>query len=344
MISVFDFTRFRLTLFASIWFTIIGIISFFAFKHAGITHENLWIDIVTSALIIFAAIDVNYLMHNYAPNVLNKLYARMSFIGISIAFILLMQYFLTPFIYGDLDGEKFYFAAFYYRVLLALIHATFFSIIFWMSSDYKNKIDKKNRLQESENLLRAAELIKLRQQLQPHFLFNSLNSINSLVITEPKQARAMILNLSDFLRGTLKDDENKMVSLADEINLLNLYLKIEQVRFGHRLSIENTIETGSELLQIPALLLQPVVENAIKFGLYNTLENITISIKAYAENNQLHIVIANPYQDSPNEVKKGAGFGLNSIQRRLQLLFHRNDLLKTKKENNIFETHLIIPQ
>lgn len=192
--------------------------------------------------------------------------------------------------------------------------------------------------------MREAELSKLRQQLQPHFLFNSLNSINALIGTKPAEARQMVQQLSDFLRGTLKKDEQKVVPLKEEFEQLRLYLEIEKVRFGHRLKVDMNINEQSQSFLIPPLLLQPVVENAIKFGLYDTIGEITISVTSKTETGYLIVEVQNPYDASTQNANKGTGFGLSSMKRRLYLLYGRNDLMTTNKAENIFTTTLRIPQ
>ncbi len=208
----------------------------------------------------------------------------------------------------------------------------------------KEQKEMDGRKVEAEKLAKEAELFKLRQQLQPHFLFNSLNSISALVSSQPEQARKMIHQLSDFLRGTLKKEENQLVNLDEELQYLELYLDIEKVRFGHRLSTIIECEDECKTMKLPPLLLQPVVENAIKFGLYDTTDDITISISAKSINNYLEVVVTNPFDPETSSPKKGTGFGLSSVQRRLYLLFARNDLVETKAENNLFITSVKIPQ
>jgi LytS/YehU family sensor histidine kinase len=197
---------------------------------------------------------------------------------------------------------------------------------------------------DAETLLREAELAKLRQQLQPHFLFNSLNSISALAGTKPNEARKMIQQLSDFLRSTLKKDDQQLVTIDEELNNLNLYLDIEKVRFGNRLHTEINCTDECMSQKLPSLLLQPLVENAIKFGLYDTIGDVTISILISCKPHQLEIKISNPYDETTSKASKGEGFGLNSVQRRLYLLYARQDLLKVEAANNIFTTTLLIPQ
>jgi LytS/YehU family sensor histidine kinase len=211
---------------------------------------------------------------------------------------------------------------------------------------YNQKEQKENeaRKTDAEKLSKEAELFKLRQQLQPHFLFNSLNSINALIGSRPDEARKMVQQLSDFLRGTIKKEETQWVSLQEELQYLQLYLDIEKVRFGNRLATEIEIGDAAKELKLPALLLQPIVENAIKFGLYDTMGETVIKIYAAKEDNNLVIKVQNPFDPETASPKKGTGFGLKSIQRRLYLLFARNNLLKTEAKENIFITEVKIPQ
>jgi LytS/YehU family sensor histidine kinase len=200
------------------------------------------------------------------------------------------------------------------------------------------------RKEATERLAREAELYKLRQQLQPHFLFNSLNSINALIMLRPKEAREMVLKLSDFLRGTLKREDQQWIATPDELQYLQWYLDIEKVRFGHRLSTEVTATEETNNLRIPPMLLQPVVENAIKYGLYDTIDAITITISAWMQDDLLFIRVQNPFDSSLQQQQTGAGFGLTSIRRRLYLLFARNDLLETTSKDNIYTTLIKVPQ
>jgi two-component system, LytTR family, sensor kinase len=214
--------------------------------------------------------------------------------------------------------------------------------VLWYSFEEQRASAK--RKSEAEQLTKDAELYKLRQQLQPHFLFNSLNSINALIGTRPQEARKMVQQLSDFLRGTLKREEQQWIKLEEEIQYLQLYLDIEQVRFGNRLSTDFETDAVSLQMKIPAMLLQPLVENAIKFGLYDTVGETIIRITTAAMENMLMITVQNPFDPETAQPRQGTGFGLNSIQRRLYLLFARNDLLTTRVTDNIFTTAIKIPQ
>jgi len=214
--------------------------------------------------------------------------------------------------------------------------------LLWFSAHEQKQTDE--RQSDLERLAREAELYKLRQQLQPHFLFNSLNSINALIGSRPAEARHMLHQLSAFLRGTLKKEEHQWVSLQEELEYISLYLEIEKVRFGHRLVTEVIFDEITGSMQLPALLLQPIVENAIKFGLYDTTDTATIRLQARKVEKNLIIEVSNPFHPDTAKGLKGTGFGLNAVQRRLYLLFDRKDLLNTSTRENIFITTLTIPE
>ncbi|MDZ4758514.1 MAG: histidine kinase, partial [Bacteroidota bacterium] len=212
----------------------------------------------------------------------------------------------------------------------------------WYYIQEQKEITERNAI--TQQLAKDAELANLRQQLQPHFLFNSLNSISDLIGSKPEEARSMIQKLSDFLRGTLRKDEQKLVSLREEFELLQLYLDIEQVRFGQRLNTQITVDETCDDCLLPALILQPVVENAIKFGLYDTVGEVTIIIEAKNIRNQLGIIVKNPFDPQTTRHKQGTGFGVASVNRRLYLIFGQQNLLSTEVQENIFITQINIPQ
>lgn len=204
--------------------------------------------------------------------------------------------------------------------------------------------ENEQRKADAERLAREAELYNLRQQLQPHFLFNSLNSIIALIGRKPEEARNMTFQLSDFLRGTLRKDDQQLIALKDELEHLQLYLAIEKVRFGHRLETRVTYDEECLMKTLPAMIMQPLVENAIKYGLYDTTEKVTIGVACSCHNHMLQIQIENPYDSQSNKPRRGTGFGLRGVQRRLYLLFGRTDLLETQATTHIFTSIIKIPQ
>lgn len=213
--------------------------------------------------------------------------------------------------------------------------------LFWKRLETER--DAQERKSDMERMSREAELYKLRQQLHPHFLFNSLNSINALIHSKPDEARKMVQQLSEFLRGTLKREDKQMMTLEEELLYLKLYLEIERVRFGHRLKAEFDTELPTFSCKMPPLVLQPLMENAIKFGLYGTTGEVTIHLRTRLVDHYLVVTIMNPYEKDM-QTQKGTGFGLKSIQRRLYLLFGRDDLMEINQEENQFIVNFRIPQ
>lgn len=245
---------------------------------------------------------------------------------------------------GDTVYLQFLNSSLYIRYVIGFLMIGCMAMMSLLWYTLQEQQESNKRKEEAEQMTKNAELLKLRQQLQPHFLFNSLNSISALAGTEPEKARHMVQQLSDFLRGTLKRDEQQYVTLDEEIHHLELYLDIEKVRFGHRLQTQISVEESTKTMVVPSLLLQPIVENAIKFGLYDTIGEVLITISTKTDQNQLVIIVTNPFDEETAINAQGTGFGLASIHRRMYLLFARQDLLKTSKAEEIFTTTILIPQ
>lgn len=229
------------------------------------------------------------------------------------------------------------------RAAMIFILLTAFSFIAVIYNRLEDQLKTREREEVALKMSREAELYHLRSQLQPHFLFNSLNSINALMVSRPEKAREMVFQLSDFLRGTIRKGAEQWVDFSEELHNLKLYLEIEKVRFGHRLQIKVNSLPETEGFQLPALLLQPLVENAVKFGLYGMVGEVTISIEAVSKRGSLHVVICNPY-DTEDTQAHGSGYGLDAVKRRLYLLYGRHDLVYTDKQENVFRVILTIPQ
>ena len=301
-----------------------------------------WDSAVSNLLLAGISILVTVTLQFYIPQKNRYGYLLGLCIALSVTWLLISRSVLI-FLSDARDYSSFFSQSVPVRLAIGFLIIGCMALIcvLWYTVQDQQVIEK--RKTEADKLSKEAELYKLRQQLQPHFLFNSLNSINAMIGLQPQQARTMIQQLSDFLRGTLKKEEHQWTSLDEELQHLQLYLEIEKVRFGHRLSTTIKKETSTPM-RLPAMLLQPVVENAIKFGLYDTTDVITISIEARQEDGNLVIQVKNPFDPETSSPKKGTGFGLNSVQRRLYLLFARNDLLQTATDETIFITTIKIPQ
>ena len=297
---------------------------------------------VSNALLLLVALLLMNTLRYYVPQT-----DRFAMLLAWVVVLAVCWLFLSKFLLSVLIGGSDYHTLLNKSLLIRFSYGFLItSTIVLMSVIWHNWEEQKaleTRRVDAERLAKEAELFKLRQQLQPHFLFNSLNSINALIGTQGKEARKMVLQLSDFLRGTIKKEEHQWTALKEELHYLQLYLDIEKVRFGHRLDTAFNVQEEVEDLVLPVLLLQPIVENAIKFGLYDTTDDIVITLVAERVNGELHLTVQNPF-DPETTAPKGTGFGLSSIQRRLYLLFGRTDLLTTDAVDNLFTTRLRIPQ
>lgn len=341
----FLYSTTRLLLVYTLGWLVFGVLHAIAVHRLGFSWELAAIDsVVANGLLALFGAAVMLIYKFYQPGSSNWYYRLGFVLALIPLYQLALNYTFKLLIITDATFLSFIEKSQPVRFIIALLILTFITAINWLIYYLNAKKESERNQTEIEMMMRDAELLKLRQQIQPHFLFNSLNSINALVITQPQEARKMVQQLSEFLRGTLKKDEQTFIAFGEELKHLQLYLDIEKVRFGHRLNIE--IENCEKCLDAltPPLLLQPVVENAVKFGLYDTTGDVKISIHSKLENGYLTIEVTNPFDEKTQVSKKGNSFGLDSIHRRLYLLFARKDLLKTKQENSIFITTISIPQ
>ncbi|MCF8358362.1 MAG: histidine kinase [Prolixibacteraceae bacterium] len=223
-------------------------------------------------------------------------------------------------------------------VLIYILIALFYYMFFYYDR-LKDKSKEESKLRE---LVTQTQLNELKSQINPHFLFNSLNSVSYLTIAEPEKAQDMVIKLSTFLRYSLKHKENQLVSLSQEIEHIKLYLEIEKVRFGEKLqTIFDTTDCSG--CMIPNMILQPIYENAIKYGVYETTQQVTINTTARRIDKMLIFTVTNNY-DPDSISKKGEGIGLINIRQRLGLVYGDATLLTVKNENQIFTVTLKIPQ
>lgn len=300
--------------------------------------------IVSNGLLAIGCVVLSNMLGYYQPKKERLLFLVLLTAVLTLVAVLLSKYGLHYLFSKQKDYLQFLDFSLPFRALVAFLCLTWcaVSIILWYRIEEQSETQE--RLLTAQTLAKEAELNKLRHQLQPHFLFNSLNSVYALTIVNPSEAGTMITKLAAFLRGTLKRDDEVWVSVAEEMEYIQLYLDIEKVRFSHRLSIDAEIAEDTLGLCLPGTLLQPIVENAIKFGLYNTSNAITITIKVKLENKALVVCVANPF-DPEMKASKGTGFGLSAIRRRLYLLFADSNLLQTEiQDNNLYITTLKIPQ
>lgn len=202
--------------------------------------------------------------------------------------------------------------------------------------------EAETREQEARTHAREAELKALKAQINPHFLFNSLNSISALATVDGVRAREMCIKLSDFLRSTLKLGEQARITLADELSLAKAYLDVEQVRFGARLRVE--IQTGADCSAcvVPSLFLQPLVENAVKHGIAGLVNGGTIRLEARCADDWLHVRIENEF-DPEARAASGHGLGLQNVRERLRAVYDNAARLDTAADGDRFVVEAALP-
>ena len=191
-------------------------------------------------------------------------------------------------------------------------------------------------------LAREAELRALRAQVHPHFLFNSLNSISALVSIDPLRAREMCVLLAEFFRKTLALGEKPGVTLEEELAVARAYLAIEAMRLGTRLSVEEGVDDAARACRLPPLLLQPLVENAIRHGIATCAEGGVLRIEARTDGQRMRISVENPFDpDAPP--RPGVGVGLANVRRRLLASYGEHARVVTERGEESFRVAISMP-
>lgn len=217
-----------------------------------------------------------------------------------------------------------------------------FVISIYLLRYYTSYIEKKeieSRLSES---IQEAELTLLRNQMNPHFIFNSLNSISSLTIIDPDKAHDMVIKLSDFLRYTVGYGQMQKVPLKKELEMCEAYLDIEKIRFGEKINVEMQVAEEALDIEVPSMLLQTLFENAIKHGIYNSLNPERILFKAGIEENRLELIMENTF-DKEGSTRVGTKTGLKNIKERLRLMYKNLAIFENQVIDNKFVVWINIP-
>lgn len=274
---------------------------------------------------------------------LNLFISHIAALVISVALAIFLSKSILFRVPSDEEYTQFLNESIPWRAALGLMYYSIIILVYYLILYYDDVNQKMKERSQLETMLKSSELEMLKSQINPHFIFNSLNSIASLTIISPEKAREMVIKVSEFLRYSLGKENDQMNTMDDELNNIILYLDIEKVRFGDRLAIEKEIDKNCLNLKLPNLILQPIFENAIKHGIYESLEQVTIRLKAWQDQNILRIEVSNQFD--PNAVgKKGKGIGLKNVSERLRLIYGVSQLVFTEKTDNLFTVRLDIPQ
>ena len=263
--------------------------------------------------------------------------------GILVTIVwMLIGYFIVMSLVKDTDSYGNFFiqtikSRFIIGLLFYFLLTAFYYIVIYYS-DFQERLVKETEL---KNLITQAELRSLKFQINPHFIFNSLNSMSALTEIDPKKAKQMIIKLADFLRYTLANNDRQKNSLNEELKNIKLYLDIEKIRFEDKFEYVEELQEQCGKTEIPSMILQPLFENAIKHAVYETLDKVIIKLICKKQDNFLKISINNNFEGESH--KKGAGVGLKNIRDRLALIYRQDNLMEVKKENGNFTVNIYIP-
>ncbi|HLK50851.1 MAG TPA: histidine kinase [Bryobacteraceae bacterium] len=223
-------------------------------------------------------------------------------------------------------------------VLLYLLAAALHYVLF----SFQNTREAEIRMQAARVQTREAELKALKAQINPHFLFNSLNSISALATADPERAREMCLRLAEFLRATLNLAEEEIIPVEQELTLARTYLEVEQVRFGDRLKFAESVAPGCAACTVPSLILQPLVENAVKHGIAGLVEGGEIHLGADCRDGMLRITVDNDYD--PDSAGNGRnGVGLANVRDRLKTIYQKEARISTQTGDRRYSVTLEFP-
>jgi len=242
---------------------------------------------------------------------------------------------------GELKQDEIFSELIPFRIINGFMYYLILSVIYYLMIYYQNFKEKVEREANMEAKLKEAELNTLKAQINPHFIFNSLNSISSLTISNPDVAQEMIVKLSEFFRMTLKKDNLQFALLSEEIKFSRLYFEIEKIRFKEKLQFIIDCKEENSSVKVPHLILQPLLENAIKHGVQESISTVEVELKCKKENQILFLEVSNQFDPESN--LEGHGIGHKNIKERLRLIYNRTDLLETKIIEDRYIAKLKIP-
>jgi len=216
-------------------------------------------------------------------------------------------------------------------------------LIYYLASSSQKLQERIRQEEQLKNLVRETELNMLKSQINPHFLFNSLNSISSLTMSSPAEARDMIIRLSDFLRYSLKHRENEYVSLNEELGHMKDYLAIEKVRFGDRLSYDFKISKSCEKFPVPTMIFQPLFENAIRHSVYESTEPVSVCFECIPDGDVVRTIVSNDF-DPDIPTRGGTGVGLQNVRQRIELAYEGKGSVRWMAEGGKFTVSILFPR
>jgi two-component system, LytTR family, sensor kinase len=342
-------SNFRNTAIYLLFWLLVTAISIFVSVY--IFNLNLWIAFSDSVIynLTYAILGIglwyNIRYKNFEKiNFINRfIYHTSEAIIIAVIWVLLCYFILTTVFSANEHYVNMSSGYLPFTFLGGIVYYVLITLFYYLVISYNNLQEKIRNESNLHTLIKEAELSLLKSQINPHFLFNSLNSISSLTVTNPQKAREMIIKLSEFLRHSIGHKEQQMTTLNEEMGHLMLYLEIEKVRFGDRLHYEFDISDSCRNFPIPVMLFQPLLENSIKHGVYESTEPITIKFSCNTDQSGITAVLTNNF-DPEAPPRKGNKLGLKNVENRLKLIYQSDNLMKVTKQNNTFMVEIHIPE
>jgi two-component system, LytTR family, sensor kinase len=254
----------------------------------------------------------------------------------------------TRFIAGALFTERVGYTGLWnntitYRIAAGVLLYGVIILTYYLILSAVRLAEKASRQAQLEAMVKESELKLLRTQLNPHFLFNSLNSISSLTVSDPPKAREMIVKLSEFMRYSLSGKNEQPVSLKQELENARLYLDIEKIRFREKLVYSEEIMESCMNALLPSMLLQPLFENATKHGVYESTGQIIIKTSAVYDSGNIVLSVFNTMDNGVIPAKKGTGTGLTNVAKRMELFYGNEAYLKVRRTEESFTVILNFP-
>jgi sensor histidine kinase YesM len=261
---------------------------------------------------------------------------------------LALGFFIMQQIFNEESYSSFFRESLPWRFLIGLLLYFVLTVFYYVFIYYQSLQEKLLEEARLKSLVMESELKSLKLQLNPHFIFNSLNSISALTDINASKAKEMILKLAEFLRHTLINNERQFNTLDEELKTVRIYLEIEKIRFSEgsngqdKFIYTEEIEEKCKSISVPSMILQPLFENVIKHAVYESFEPVHIKFKCNLINDYLRISLENNFEPAGSSAK-GAGIGINNIRNRLELIYARKNLLEINKTNNLFRVDVFIP-
>ena len=275
---------------------------------------------------------------------LREIFIHLTGTGMVTALILLLHDKVLLLWYDNADFSAYLQFSLGWRLASGMLLLILLILVYYLYDHNQYLRNQQQKARDLQSMLKESEMEMLKFQINPHFIFNSLNSISALTMTAPDRAQEMVIKLSEFFRTALGKERADVHSLEEEMRQMELYLEMEQVRFGDRLSVHQDIPADCRGHRLPALILQPLFENAIKHGVYGNLDAVEIRTVVRCNEGMLDVSISNTFDPLHTTKPKGTGIGLKNVRNRLELMYGIPDLVTIERTRSNYLVRILIPQ